>query len=84
MIKNLNTLLDFIKPMLQFSIAFILNYIRWGGEYTMFLKLRTFNGFTLGGPAVKESGVSALYWKRAKPILSAPQILYNLISVPQH
>lgn len=84
MIKNLNTLLDFIKPMLQFSIAFILNYIRWGGGCTMFLKFRTFNGFNLGGPAVKESGVSALHWKRAKPALSAPQILYNLISVPQH
>lgn len=50
----------------------------------MFLKFRTFNGFNLGGPAVKESGVSALHWKRAKPALSTPQILYNLTSVPQH
>lgn len=30
------------------------------------------------------SGVSTLYWERAKPALSDPQILYNLISVPQH
>lgn len=50
----------------------------------MFPKVRIFNRFDLGGPAVKESGASALHWKRAKPALSDPQILYNLISVPQH
>lgn len=37
------------------------------------------------GPAVKKSGVSALHEQvRAKHTLSAPQLLYNLISVPRH
>lgn len=73
-----------MKPILPFSIAFILNYIRWRRGCTMFPKFRTFNGFDLGGAAVKESGVSALHWERANPALSDPQILYNLISAPQH
>lgn len=50
----------------------------------MFLKFRTVAGLNLAGAAVKKSGVSALYWQRAKPSLSARQMPYNLISVPQY